>query len=524
MPLDAGRRDAKVKSEDYQEVARAFAAKATPSSCCHEPCPLLCKTKCHNFSMPLELATTSSFCQRPPAAPLPPQSNSLRLCVPPPHVRLPTSASPRPPPHVRLPTSASPRPPPHVRPMAVALFRLCCSRRHFPTFNRNFSRQHALPLRARMRAFVHRITAALGSWRVTRSGLIQTPALRRFFKRVSEPAAAVPVPGTSAWSVGKQLIIKPFVYASLYSTSSAAITLALLSAPQLAAAPSPAQAALLLVNTASAFAVGSAHGSFNGVHRLLVQERVLVRLLPMGQVFDFLKSKNTQPLDMEVPPPHAVSPAPAAAHSPCTPLALTQASKAVAAKLKTALLAPRFLPRLLRPAAAFIVELIVPVSAICDIPRHVEQVTVTHTAAEQRVKLTACSCSCRTNRSRAWKPSYSHSSWPQACRPSAATQALTHALQSAHYRRSITGADKQERERGHVRLRRSAHRVLPVVGMSGMVLPASALELHLQRNRRCLHSRPRAVGCGAHETRANHYTPACAAAHCAIAPACRRTQ
>jgi hypothetical protein len=178
----------------------------------------------------------------------------------------------------------------------------------FLLFNRVFSRRHARVMRAACTpALLYRSTAALGFLRVARSGPTKTPALRRFFNRVSEPAPAVPVPGISMWSVGKQLIIKPFIYASLYSASTAALTLVLLSAPQLAAAPPLAQAALILANSAAAFAVGSAHGSFNGVHRLLVRERALVRLLPLGQVFDFLKSKDTQPLNMEVPPASACS-------------------------------------------------------------------------------------------------------------------------------------------------------------------------------------------------------------------------
>jgi hypothetical protein len=46
----------------------------------------------------------------------------------------------------------------------------------------------------------------------------------------------------------------------------------------------------------------------------------------------------------------------------------------VAAKIKDSLLDPKFIPRVLRPAAAFVVELVLPVSTICAIPEHIEKV------------------------------------------------------------------------------------------------------------------------------------------------------
>jgi hypothetical protein len=179
--------------------------------------------------------------------------------------------------------------------------------------------------------------------------------LRRNFARLGQLAfrrpssSSTPASKPSMWSIGKYFIVKPFVYASVYSASTAAVSLALLSAPQLAAAPLVAKAAVVLANSSAAFGVGSAHGSLNGAHQLLVNDRVLAALLPMGQVFDFLKSKSTKRLDME-------------------------ASKAAAAKIKDALLDPKFIPRVLRPAAGFIVELVLPVSTICAIPEHIEKV------------------------------------------------------------------------------------------------------------------------------------------------------
>ena len=131
-------------------------------------------------------------------------------------------------------------------------------------------------------------------------------ALRRSVARLSSWASSSPppprkqVPSLSWMTVGKYFIIKPFVYASIYSASTAAATLALLSAPQFAAAPAFAKLCVCLVNCSTSFGVGSAHGSFNGAHRLLIHDRLLVRALPLGKIFDFLKSKDPKPLDMEV--------------------------------------------------------------------------------------------------------------------------------------------------------------------------------------------------------------------------------
>jgi hypothetical protein len=105
------------------------------------------------------------------------------------------------------------------------------------------------------------------------------------------------------WSFGKHLIFKPFIYASFYSAFTAAVSLAVFSAPQLAAAPIFVKVLTVVANSSVAFGVGSAHGALNGAHRLLVDDQALVRLLPVGKVFDFLKSKDTKPLDMEVPEP-----------------------------------------------------------------------------------------------------------------------------------------------------------------------------------------------------------------------------
>jgi hypothetical protein len=60
--------------------------------------------------------------------------------------------------------------------------------------------------------------------------------------------------------------------------------------------------------------------------------------------------------------------------SPLRPRHHLQASKAVAAKIKDSLLDPKFIPRVLRPAAGFVVELVLPVSTICAIPEHIEKV------------------------------------------------------------------------------------------------------------------------------------------------------
>jgi hypothetical protein len=147
--------------------------------------------------------------------------------------------------------------------------------------------------------------------------------LREFFNRVtskmeSKHAAPAPPPAMSWWSVGKHLIIKPFLYASFYSASAAALSLALISAPQLAAAPTAAKAGILLANSGTAFAVGSVHGSFNGVHKLLIQERALARLLPLeglGKVFEFFNIKDMKALDMEVA--LSLSPTLAAVLTPC---------------------------------------------------------------------------------------------------------------------------------------------------------------------------------------------------------------
>jgi hypothetical protein len=59
----------------------------------------------------------------------------------------------------------------------------------------------------------------------------------------------------------------------------------------------------------------------------------------------------------------------------------------VAANIKDALLDPKFIPRMLRPAAAFIVELLLPVSTICAIPEHIEKVALARLAAFQTSKL-----------------------------------------------------------------------------------------------------------------------------------------
>lgn len=173
-------------------------------------------------------------------------------------------------------------------------------------------------------------------------------------------------------SVAKHLVLKPFVYATVYSATTAALSLALFSAPQLAAAPVAAKGIAILANSCTAFGVGSAHGSFNGAHRLLIQERALVRLLPLGQIFDFLKSKDTKPFNMEVCF-HSFAATNARRHS--NPNPPYQASKAFADKVKSSLLEPKFIPRFLRPVAGYFVELVLPVSSICAIPEHIDHVT-----------------------------------------------------------------------------------------------------------------------------------------------------
>ncbi len=110
------------------------------------------------------------------------------------------------------------------------------------------------------------------------------------------------------WSVAKNLVVRPVVSAAVYSASAAAVSLALLSAPQLTAAPAFAKAVSVFAISGTAFGVGTAHGSFNGLHRLLIDDRALVQLLPVRQLFEFFKGKDVQPLDMEVLRVHSLLP------------------------------------------------------------------------------------------------------------------------------------------------------------------------------------------------------------------------
>jgi hypothetical protein len=161
-----------------------------------------------------------------------------------------------------------------------------------------FSRETITSTPLAARSHLHR-SVGTNSKSLIMRGTRSLPLISRaFFNRPSKPAPAAP--DMNMWSVAKHLVLKPFVYATVYSATTAALSLALFSAPQLAAAPVAAKGIALLANSCTAFGVGSAHGSFNGAHRLLIQERALVRLLPLGQIFDFLKSKDTKPLNMEV--------------------------------------------------------------------------------------------------------------------------------------------------------------------------------------------------------------------------------
>jgi hypothetical protein len=219
------------------------------------------------------------------------------------------------------------------------------------------------------RAPLHRSIAAFNKLCVMRSGPSKSPSFRGFFNRTSGSISATSGSSFNIWSFSKHFIVTPFVYASIYSASTAALSLALFSATQLAAAPAFAKGIALLASGGTAFGVGWGHGFINGTHRLFIQERALVQLFPLGQIFDFLKSKDTKPLDMEVSHIPLVFAA-ARSHS-----YIIQESKAVAAKIKSALLESQFIPGILRPIAAYAVEMILPVSTICAIPETIEQVT-----------------------------------------------------------------------------------------------------------------------------------------------------
>lgn len=105
---------------------------------------------------------------------------------------------------------------------------------------------------------------------------------------------------SAMWSVVKNLLIKPAAYASVYSASAAAVSLAALSAPQFAAVPALAKAVSVFAISSTSFGVGSAHGSFAGLHRLLIDDRALLQLLPTSKLFDFFKGRDVKRLDMEV--------------------------------------------------------------------------------------------------------------------------------------------------------------------------------------------------------------------------------
>ena len=231
------------------------------------------------------------------------------------------------------------------------------------------------------RAPLHRSIAAFNKLCVMRSGPSKSPSFRGFFNRTSGSISATSVSGINIWSFGKHFIITPFVYASIYSASTAALSLALFSATQLAAAPTFAKGIALLASGGTAFGVGFVHGFINGGHRLFIQERALVRLIPLGLIFDFLKSKDTKPLDMEVTDITLVFAA-ALSHS-----YTIQESKAVAAKIKSTLLESKFIPGILRPIAGYAVELILPVSTICAIPETIEQVTPLRVTAHESFRL-----------------------------------------------------------------------------------------------------------------------------------------
>jgi hypothetical protein len=199
--------------------------------------------------------------------------------------------------------------------------------------------------------------------------------------------------------------------------------------------------------------------------------------------------------------------APARSPPPHPPRHRLQASKAVAAKIKDSLLDPKFIPRVLRPAAGFVVELVLPVSTICAIPDHIEKVKLGCFAATPSAQLFAslraelgCKQYCAV--ARAGCVAAGHGGCASRLHPRCRCGGLGGVLYPyipaagappppppppppptsfSRPRCSIASTDQQEGGGGDVGLRRSARAVVRDAGQRGVVVSASALAHRLAR-------------------------------------------